>query len=227
MITHLHIDHCYDLLPLGKSLLKPMLRFPGAPEFGGECRPVPLVVRAGAKELFARWSQLFPIASMPVLNRAFEMAYDVREYEPGALFGFGDCAVELHELVHSAPNCGIHVTDAERTLAYTGDTGMTDALVKLAADADVVLCEATLRATDTTGHGYLSAAAAGRAATGCTACSPSPERNSPAGSGWPRRGRRCCADRPDGGTTGRPPTARRSSPTAARSPPRTAERGRW
>lgn len=164
VITHLHIDHCYDLLPLGKSLLKPMLRFPGAPEFGGECRPVPLLVPAGAKELFTRWSQLFPIASMPVLNRAFEVAFDVREYEPGELFEFGDCAVELHELVHSAPNCGIRVTDGERTLAYTGDTGMTDALVKLAADADVFLCEATLRASDTTGHGHLSAAEAGRVA---------------------------------------------------------------
>ncbi|WAL68631.1 MBL fold metallo-hydrolase [Amycolatopsis cynarae] len=164
VITHLHIDHCYDLLPLGKSLLKPMLRFPGAPDFGGECKPVPLLVPVGAKELFARWSQLFPITSMPVLNRAFEVAFDVREYEPGDRFEFGGCAVELHELAHSAPNCGIRLTDGERTLAYTGDTGMTGALVDLAAGADSFLCEATLRASDTTGHGHLSAAEAGRVA---------------------------------------------------------------
>jgi ribonuclease BN (tRNA processing enzyme) len=164
VITHLHIDHCYDLLPLGKSLLKPLLSFPGGPEFAGDFAPVPLLVPAGARKLFQRWVELFPISTMPLLNRAFEVAFDVREYEPGELFEIGDCAIEMHELVHTAPNCGVRVSDGERTLAYTGDTGMTDALLKLADRADLFLCEATLRASDTTGHGHLSAAEAGRAA---------------------------------------------------------------
>ncbi|GAB3562630.1 MBL fold metallo-hydrolase [Amycolatopsis endophytica] len=164
VITHLHLDHCHDLLPLGKSLLRPLLRFPGAPEPGGEFERVPLLVPAGAKELFERWALLFPISSMPVLNRAFEVAFDVREYEPGERFELGDCVIELHGLVHASPNCGIRVSHGDRTLAYTGDTGMTDALVKLAANADVLLSEATLREADQTDHGHLSAAEAGRVA---------------------------------------------------------------
>ena len=164
VITHLHIDHCYDLLPLGKSLLKPLLRFPGGPEFGGDFAPVPLLVPTGARALFERWVELFAISTMPLLNRAFEVAFDVREYEPGELFELGDCAIELHELRHTAPNCGVRVTANDATLAYTGDTGMTDALLKLADRAGLFLCEATLRASDTTGHGHLSGAEAGRVA---------------------------------------------------------------
>lgn len=164
VITHLHIDHCYDLLPLGKSLLKPLLKFPGAPAFGGDFAPVPLLVPAGARQLFARWVELFAISTMPLLNRAFEAAFDIHEYEPGEPFELGDCTIEMHELAHTSPNCGIRVSAGERTLAYTGDTGMTDALFKLADRAELFLCEATLRASDTTGHGHLSAAEAGRVA---------------------------------------------------------------
>jgi ribonuclease BN (tRNA processing enzyme) len=51
-------------------------------------------------------------------------------------------------------------------LAYTGDTGVTDALVSLAQDADLFLAEATLAVTDTGPHGHLSASDAATAAAG-------------------------------------------------------------
>jgi ribonuclease BN (tRNA processing enzyme) len=42
-------------------------------------------------------------------------------------------------------------------LAYSGDTGPTPALVELARDADVFLCEATLREPEGEPHGHLTA----------------------------------------------------------------------
>src|ERR1700690_3856227 len=31
VISHLHVDHCHDLLPVGKSLLSAIAHYPGAP----------------------------------------------------------------------------------------------------------------------------------------------------------------------------------------------------
>ena len=71
---------------------------------------------------------------------------------------------QLHELRHSAPNCGIRIESAADTMAYTGDTGVTPGLLTLAADADLLLAEATLPVTDDGPHGHLSAADAARTA---------------------------------------------------------------
>ncbi|SDD34829.1 MBL fold metallo-hydrolase [Actinokineospora iranica] len=165
VISHFHTDHCYDLLPIGKAMLSRLVRFPGGPEHADrEFRPVPLFVPEGARELFAKWAALFPVASLPLLDQAFEVAFDVREYQPGDQFEVGDCTLGMHGLRHIRPNCGARVESAEGTLAYTGDTGVTDAAVKLAADADLLLAEATLSATDETDHGHLSGGDAGRLA---------------------------------------------------------------
>jgi ribonuclease BN (tRNA processing enzyme) len=166
VISHFHSDHCYDLLPVGKSLLGALLEVQGGPRSrAGEFRPVPLYVPAGSHDLFARWAALFPVTTLPLLNRAFEVGFDVREYRPGDSFTVGDCTVSLHELRHVEPNCGIRVAGPAGTLAYTGDTGMTPALKELAAGADLLLAEATLTEPDRSAHGHLSAAEAGQVAT--------------------------------------------------------------
>lgn len=165
VISHLHSDHCYDLLPIGKSLLSAALSFPGGPEVRvAQVRPVPLFVPAGAREVFTRWAALFPVTTMPILDQAFERAFDVREYEPGEVFEVGDATIGLHELRHVLPNCGIRVEAGGVALAYTGDTGPSDAAVKLAADVDLLLAEATLSQPDRTEHGHLSGGDAGRIA---------------------------------------------------------------
>jgi ribonuclease BN (tRNA processing enzyme) len=167
IVTHLHLDHCYDLLPVGKSLLGRGVRYPRegeAPQDWAEIDPVPLYVPAGARERLERLAALFPVATAPVLDRTFDLAFDVREYTPGARFGVGGLTVSLHELRHSAPNCGIRIESAAGVFAYTGDTGRTPALTTLARGADLLLAEATLPVTDDGPHGHLSAADAAHAA---------------------------------------------------------------
>ena len=167
IVSHLHLDHCYDLLPLGKSLLAGALRYPragAAAQDWADINAVPLHVPAGSAAVLGRLAALFPVATAPVLDRAFELAFDVREYEPGTRFTVGDMTVSLHELRHSAPNCGIRIESPDGCLAYTGDTGVAPGLLPLAAGTDLLLAEATLTATDHGPHGHLSAADAARAA---------------------------------------------------------------
>lgn len=164
VISHLHLDHCYDLLPIGKTLLAASTPYPGEDTAPGEIAPVPLYVPAGGRELLDRLASLFPVTTMPRLDKAFELAFDVREYAPGDVLALGDCRVTLHELRHAAPNCGMRVDGPDATLAYTGDTGPAGDLTTLAGGAGLLLAEATLETTDTGTHGHLSAADAGRAA---------------------------------------------------------------
>jgi ribonuclease BN (tRNA processing enzyme) len=165
VISHLHLDHCYDLLPLGRRILSDQLTDLFAEHDVDDLRPpVPLYVPTGGRELLRGLAALFPLSTAPILDRVFDLALDVREYRPGETYEIGDCRVTLHALRHALPNCGCRVEGPGATLAYTGDTGVTDALHPLAAKADLLLAEATLDATDPTRHGHLCAADAARAA---------------------------------------------------------------
>lgn len=170
VVSHLHLDHCYDLLPLGKTLLTMVLDYPGGPpRSAGAPDPLPLYLPHGCADLLRRWAALFPVPTLPQLDRAFDLAFDVREYRPGDTARIGGLDLELHELRHGAPNCGTRITDGVATLAYTGDTGVTPALDDLARDVDLFVAECSLDRTDTGPQGHLSGADAGRAATSADA----------------------------------------------------------
>lgn len=160
VISHAHLDHCYDLLPIGKSLLAKGLSYPVAgrpPQFDVRISRVPLYVPAGSATIFHRLAALFPVTTVPALDRAFELAFDLHEYDPSEHFTVGSAEIHLELLAHAAPNCGIRVSSAGGTLAYTGDTGRTPALRTLADGADLLLAECTLTEPDSGPHGHLCA----------------------------------------------------------------------
>lgn len=174
VLSHLHSDHCYDLLPLGKGLLQARARRVLA-ERGGDPMDalrhldqdtpgVPLYVPEGGRALLDRLAALFAMPTFPLLDKAFEIAFAVREYRPGDVVELAGCRLSLHLLRHAAPNCGTRVETPAGSLAYTGDTGLADGLGPLARGVDLLLAEATLEATDTGPHGHLSAADAGSVA---------------------------------------------------------------
>lgn len=165
VVSHLHLDHVHDLLPLAKQLI--VERLAAGAEVGP---PVPLLVPVGARAVLDAWSALFPVPTVPLLDQAFRLAFDVREYAPGDPLRIGDLDVTLHAVAHAVPACGIRLDGPAGSLAYTGDTGVCDGLLPLARDVDLLLAEATLDAPepDATGsgaHGHLCAPDAARAAT--------------------------------------------------------------
>jgi ribonuclease BN (tRNA processing enzyme) len=58
------------------------------------------------------------------------------------------------EVLHQsgAPSTALRLSDGERVFAYSGDTEWTDALLPIAADADLFICECYAYAGKLTGH---------------------------------------------------------------------------
>ncbi len=169
VISHLHTDHCYDLLPLGKTIIAGRMRdprrFPTLPDAGiREFAPVPLYVPRGGRAALEALASIFPVPTYPTLDRAFDLAFDVREYSPDDCVDLDGTRIELHPLRHSLANCGIRVEASGGTLAYSGDTCDVEGLVPFARGADVLLCEATLELPDDSQHGHLCAEQAGAVA---------------------------------------------------------------
>jgi ribonuclease BN (tRNA processing enzyme) len=153
VISHLHPDHCYDLLPIGTTLLR-----------ASRSAPVPLYGPSGTRRLLHDLAGLFPLRADPGEGTPFHHAFTVQEYRPGDAVHVGDCTLSLYGLRHAVPNCGVRIQSADATMAYTGDTDPTDSLTRLADGVDLLLAEATLADVDTSGYGHLCAADAARVA---------------------------------------------------------------
>jgi ribonuclease BN (tRNA processing enzyme) len=144
-ITHLHLDHWGDLVPwVWGSLFGP-----------GESLPKPkLWLPPGSTE------QLRPILAVLGSEDMFERAFDVAEYESRVPFtaaaGLEVTAVPVDHYAIQA--FGFRVKGGERVLAYSGDSGPSEALAELARDADLLLSEATLEngGYDGPDRGHLS-----------------------------------------------------------------------
>ena len=68
--------------------------------------------------------------------------YDVRTLTPGT-FEIGPFSVEVDLMNHPVETYGVRIEHDGAALAYSADTGVTEALLTLARDADLLLCEAS------------------------------------------------------------------------------------
>ena len=141
-ITHFHLDHWGDLVPWifgasfgpGREVPKPELWLPP----GGMER----LQSYGGELSFAE---------------RIETAFSPREYEDGVPFRSAGFDVTPLRLEHySELTFGMRVTNHGGTLAYSGDTGPSPRLTALARDADLFLCEATLREPEPAERGHLT-----------------------------------------------------------------------
>ena len=83
--------------------------------------------------------------------------FTVREYGDGTPFEAAGFDVTPLRLDHySEKTLGLRVSNHSGTLAYSGDTGPSPNLAELARDADLFLCEATLRDPEPAERGHLS-----------------------------------------------------------------------
>jgi ribonuclease BN (tRNA processing enzyme) len=144
-ISHFHLDHWGDVVPWVWGL-----QF--GPASGG---PHPeLWVPPGGRETLARFGVELGQPAM------FEDAFQIHEYEANTPFEAAGQQVIAHRVLHYEMLAfGFRVSANGTTLAYSADSGPTDALVELARDADLFVCEATLLRPNPEGgiRGHLAA----------------------------------------------------------------------
>lgn len=127
VLSHLHPDHCLDVTALVVHHRYGPVR---------ELPPVPLLGPAGTRDRLVRAYDPEPGGRLPDV-------LDVRTVEPGEL---GPFALRFARVNHPVETHAVRVAAGGRSLVYSGDTGVSDALVDLAAGADVLLCEASFDA---------------------------------------------------------------------------------
>lgn len=130
-LSHLHADHCLDMCayhvfrtyhPQG-----PLPRIPvyGPPDSTGR------LDRAAGQES----------------SESMAARFDFLPLTPGTI-EIGPFSVTTRHMSHPVETFGFRLAHNGKTLAYSADTGPADALIELARDADVLLCEASFPDTD-------------------------------------------------------------------------------
>jgi len=146
VITHFHLDHWGDLVPWVWGALH-------FADLGQPPRRPALWVPPGGIARLEHFGELLGFPDM------FERVFALHEYTPDAPFTAGGCELTATAVPHYRVEAyGLRVSDGNRTLAYSGDSGPAPALATIARDADLFLCEATLERGELDGEprGHLS-----------------------------------------------------------------------
>lgn len=130
VLSHLHPDHCLDLTGYHVALRYGPVR---------QSVKIPVIGPSGTRARIE--AAIDPLARKTGLHEVFDFSTPV----DGEL---GPFAVSYAEMNHPVKAYGIRLTVDGRTLVYSGDTGESEALVALAHEADLLLCEATFGPAD-------------------------------------------------------------------------------
>jgi ribonuclease BN (tRNA processing enzyme) len=154
-LSHLHADHCVDLYSYSVA----RTYAPAGPQ-----PPIPVYGPAGTRERIG-------LIHAPEGDDGLTKRFTFETLAPGSM-RIGPFGVTLAHVNHPVETFGFRFAHGGRTLAYTGDTGETDAVAGLARGADVFLSEAAfldgprvppdIHLTARQAAGYASRAGAGR-----------------------------------------------------------------
>lgn len=124
-LSHLHGDHCIDLGAYGV-----------ARHYGpdGDLPPIPVYGPPGTAE---RLAPVFGLVSGELARR-----FTFGQLGRGRM-EIGPFAVTTDLMNHPVQTFGFRVEHDGWTMAYSADTGESDALIALAREADLLLCEAS------------------------------------------------------------------------------------
>lgn len=185
-ITHLHHDHCLDLLPLGFRLMSLSRHGDGPPE---PPKRIPLFLPPGGAKVFQQLRDVFR-------DNACGVVFDVYERTGGDSLEVGSLKLSCLDMEHTVTCQGVRLRSGERVLAYSGDSRFHDGLVDLAQKADFFLCEASGRRPEerlVKQGAHLTAAQAGTAAREGKAARLVLTHFSQQEAGWPAMPRRSSA----------------------------------
>ena len=125
-VSHLHADHCLDLVAYSYARRH-------HPD--GTPPPLPVYGPVGTEERIHRAFEARP-------PRELAEVYDFREVAPGTR-EIGPFSVTGARMNHPIECHGLRIEAGGRSLVYSGDTGESEALVTLAQECDLLLCEAS------------------------------------------------------------------------------------
>jgi ribonuclease BN (tRNA processing enzyme) len=157
MFSHLHPDHCADF-----TALTVLRRWHPAPPKDPWIHRLPVYAPAGAP---ARFAAALAANEADRVETDLTDVYDFHALASGTRH-IGPFEVTATEVAHPCETYGFRVTYGGRSLVYTADTGVCDALDELAAGADTLLGEASWTHSDDRPKGvHLSGRDLGELAT--------------------------------------------------------------
>ncbi len=161
VISHIHADHWLDLVPFSYALTYaprqqpvPVDRWPGTES---PARPR-LIVPRGALDCFRR------VVGVWGNEDLIEKAFAIEEYGEEDTPTVGPLKLSFQSVPHFTETFAIAFSSSNGSgrLVFGADSGPTDRLSDVAADADLVLLEATLPRPEREGmRGHLTPAEAG------------------------------------------------------------------
>jgi ribonuclease BN (tRNA processing enzyme) len=152
VLSHVHADHCFDLVPLKFGI-----------DYGqlGEWRPelwLPPGARDRLTRLVSAWDEGFSY---------FTDTYDVHEFGVHAPFEIAPFEVRALDVPHYIESTALRFTHGDRSFGYSSDLGPFDGLAPFMRGVDLLLCEAAYsEAADPAlpGRGHITATEAGEIA---------------------------------------------------------------
>lgn len=137
-LTHVHIDHCLDLVSILFAL-----RIPSP----ARTKPLTVYGPRGLQQLYRQLNRTFhrwlePKTYRLILNEVDETTFRGRGYR-----------VQTRRMRHSTTAVGYRLEAQGKRVAYSGDTDVCDAIVELGREADLLILECSM--TDerkVTGH---------------------------------------------------------------------------
>jgi len=141
VLSHLHGDHFGGI---------PFLMLDGQ-YLNRRERPLLLAGPPGAAERIpALMEAMFPASS----QTKFRFPWRIVEIPVGVPTDILGLSVTSAEVIHfsGAPSTALRLSDGNKTLAYSGDTQWTDALLPIARDADLFIVECYDYERELTGH---------------------------------------------------------------------------
>ena len=144
-ISHLHADHCADLLTAYYGTLYADI---------DRAKQIPLFGPPGIAERLASFLTNGPSRS-PV-----EKAFAVHELFDGHRVDIGPMTLTSASVEHGRPAFGVRIEAGAASLAYSGDSAPCPAVVEVAKNCDALLCEADGPAPSDVHHSPEDAGAA-------------------------------------------------------------------
>lgn len=168
VISHLHADHFFDLVPYAFALIHaprqqpvPVDRWPGT---SSPARPA-LYCPPGSTAVFKK------VAALWGLHSLVDDAFEIHEYHPDSVVEIGGTEIRFRRVPHYIETYAVGLTGPDRRrITYGADCCPNEALVEFGREAELFIAEATLPRPERTGNrGHLTPAEAGEHARAAAA----------------------------------------------------------